>query len=255
MGYVNQQPVPGCVGTSSHCSSVPCAAMRWLSTRFEIKYVNPRVRRVPAGHLIPGETLTVPSSARNQRHGPVQQHLRRHPACVTTTTGIFMYRQHYMSLPLSLSRGRIFIIDGALRENLLNIMHCPGLQYHHHALTISASCGAGTTTSLPLLVLSDQKKYDPDCHQELHRQHWRGLEFDPGGIRFYPSCPSSSSSLSAGNTLSAVFRRRRQGLISSCANRCPPANRRAFFKEVYEIRLPRPRLRLLCCTGTRQSFS
>ena len=70
--------------------------------RHEITYSNKVFAVFLLGTLIPGEILTVSPVHRDQRHRPVQQHLGRDPAGGHHHHGIFMYRQHFMSIPLSL---------------------------------------------------------------------------------------------------------------------------------------------------------
>lgn len=76
---------------------------------------------------------------------------------VTTTTGIFMYRQHYMSLPLSLVEAAR--IDGASEWKIFSNIMLPLGSNVTITLTIFSFMWRWNDYILPLLVLSDQKKY------------------------------------------------------------------------------------------------
>ena len=76
---------------------------------------------------------------------------------VTTTTGIFMYRQHYMSLPLSLVEAAR--IDGANEFQIFSHIMLPLGSNVTITLTIFSFMWRWNDYILPLLVLSDQKKY------------------------------------------------------------------------------------------------
>ena len=76
---------------------------------------------------------------------------------VTTTTGIFMYRQHYMSLPLSLVEAAR--IDGASEWKIFSHIMLPLGSNVTITLTIFSFMWRWNDYILPLLVLSDQKKY------------------------------------------------------------------------------------------------
>ena len=76
---------------------------------------------------------------------------------VTTTTGIFMYRQHYMSLPLSLVEAAR--IDGANEFQIFSHIMLPLGTNVTITLNIFSFMWRWNDYILPLLVLSDQKKY------------------------------------------------------------------------------------------------
>ena len=76
---------------------------------------------------------------------------------VTTTTGIFMYRQHYMSIPLSFVEAAR--IDGANELQIFTRIMFPLGSSVTVTLTIFSFMWRWNDYILPLLVLSDQKKY------------------------------------------------------------------------------------------------
>ena len=76
---------------------------------------------------------------------------------VTTTTGIFLYRQHYMSIPLSFVEAAR--IDGANELQIFTRIMFPLGSSVTVTLTIFSFMWRWNDYILPLLVLSDQKKY------------------------------------------------------------------------------------------------
>lgn len=125
--------------------------------RFEIKYVNLVFGVFLLGTLIPGETLTVPQFSVISAMGLYNNIWGVILPVVTTTTGIFMYRQHYMSLPLSLVEAAR--IDGASEWKIFSNIMLPLGSNVTITLTIFSFMWRWNDYILPLLVLSDQKKY------------------------------------------------------------------------------------------------
>ena len=141
-----------------------------------------------------------------------------------------MYRQHYMSLPLSLVEAAR--IDGASEWKIFSNIMLPLGSNVTITLTIFSFMWRWNDYILPLLVLSDQKKYTIQIAIK----------------NFIGNTGVDWSSILAASVLSILpivilfmilqkihcrrcFRRRRQGLIfKPLINRCPPANRRAFFQ-------------------------
>lgn len=109
------------------------------------------------GTLIPGETLTVPQFSVISAMGLYNNIWGVILPVVTTTTGIFMYRQHYMSLPLSLVEAAR--IDGASEWKIFSNIMLPLGSNVTITLTIFSFMWRWNDYILPLLVLSDQKKY------------------------------------------------------------------------------------------------
>ena len=109
------------------------------------------------GTLIPGETLTVPQFSVISAMGLYNNIWGVILPVVTTTTGIFMYRQHYMSLPLSLVEAAR--IDGASEWKIFSHIMLPLGSNVTITLTIFSFMWRWNDYILPLLVLSDQKKY------------------------------------------------------------------------------------------------
>ena len=125
--------------------------------RFEIKYVNLVFGVFLLGTLIPGETLTIPQFSVISAMGLYNNIWGVILPVVTTTTGIFMYRQHYMSLPLSLVEAAR--IDGANEFQIFSHIMLPLGSNVTITLTIFSFMWRWNDYILPLLVLSDQKKY------------------------------------------------------------------------------------------------
>jgi alpha-1,4-digalacturonate transport system permease protein len=125
--------------------------------RFELTYTNLLFGIFLLGTLIPGETLTVPQFSVISALGLYNNIWGVILPVVTTTTGIFMYRQHYMSIPLSLAEAAR--IDGAGEGQIfIRIMFPLGIPVTV-TLTIFSFMWRWNDYILPLLVFSDQRKY------------------------------------------------------------------------------------------------
>jgi alpha-1,4-digalacturonate transport system permease protein len=125
--------------------------------RFELKYTNLLFGIFLLGTLIPSETLTVPQFSVISALGLYNNIWGVILPVVTTTTGIFMYRQHYMSVPLSLVEAAR--IDGANEGQIfVRIMFPLGIPVTV-TLTIFSFMWRWNDYILPLLIFSDQRKY------------------------------------------------------------------------------------------------
>ena len=139
MGYVGNSLFLAVVGTLITLLISAMCGYALAIYRFEIRYVNLVFGVFLLGTLIPGETLTVPQFSVISAMGLYNNIWGCILPVVTTTTGIFMYRQHYMSIPLSFAEAaRIY---GASEWQIFSLMW----RWNDYIL--------------PLLVLSDQKKY------------------------------------------------------------------------------------------------
>jgi alpha-1,4-digalacturonate transport system permease protein len=125
--------------------------------RFELKYTNLLFGVFLLGTLIPGETLTVPQFSVISALGLYNNIWGVILPVVTTTTGIFMYRQHYMSVPLSLAEAAR--IDGANEAQIFARIMFPLGSPVSVTLTIFSFMWRWNDYILPLLVFSDQRKY------------------------------------------------------------------------------------------------
>lgn len=125
--------------------------------RFELKYTNLVFGIFLLGTLIPGETLTIPQFSVISALGLYNNIWGVILPVVTTTTGIFMYRQHYMSIPLSLVEAAR--IDGANEFVIFVRTMLPLGSSVTVTLTIFSFMWRWNDYILPLLVLSEQKKY------------------------------------------------------------------------------------------------
>lgn len=125
--------------------------------RSEIKYVNLIFGVFLLGTLIPGETLIIPQFSVISAIGLYNNIWGVILPSVTTTTGIFLYRQYYMSIPLSLVEAAR--IDGASEWKIFTTILLPLGRSVTVTLTIFSFMWRWNDFILPLLVLSDQKKY------------------------------------------------------------------------------------------------
>jgi len=125
--------------------------------RNEIKYVNLVFGVFLLGTLIPGETLVVPQFSVISALGLYNNIWGVILPVVTTTTGIFLYRQHYFSIPLALVEAAR--IDGANEWKIFTSVMLPLGSSVTVTLTIFSFMWRWNDYILPLIVLSDQKKY------------------------------------------------------------------------------------------------
>lgn len=125
--------------------------------RHEISYTNKVFAIFLLGTLIPGDILTVPQFSVISALGLYDNIWGVILPVVTTTTGIFMYRQHYMSIPLSLAESAR--IDGASEFKIFTSIMFPLGSSVTVTLTIFSFMWRWNDYILPLMVLSDQKKY------------------------------------------------------------------------------------------------
>lgn len=125
--------------------------------RHDLKYTNLVFAVFLLGTLIPGETLMIPQFTVISALGLYNNFWGIVLPVVTTTTGIFLYRQHYMTVPLSLNEAAR--IDGAGElQTFLQIMLPLGMPVTM-TLTIFSFMWRWNDYILPLLVLSDQNKF------------------------------------------------------------------------------------------------
>lgn len=125
--------------------------------RFDVRYTNLIFGIFLLGTLIPGETLTVAQFSVISELGLYNNIWGVILPSVTTTTGIFMYRQHYLSIPLALVEAAR--IDGASEWRIFTRIMYPLGSSVTVTLTIFSFMWRWNDYILPLLVLSDQKKY------------------------------------------------------------------------------------------------
>lgn len=125
--------------------------------RFDVRYTNLIFGVFLLGTLIPGETLTVSQFSVISELGLYNNIWGVILPSVTTTTGIFMYRQHYLSIPLALAEAAR--IDGASEWRIFTTIMYPLASSVTVTLTIFSFMWRWNDYILPLLVLSDQKKY------------------------------------------------------------------------------------------------
>ncbi len=125
--------------------------------RKEIPYVNKVFAVFLLGTLVPGEILTIAQFSVVSAMGLYNNIWGCILPVVTTTTGIFMYRQHYMSIPLELvESGRL---DGASEFTIFRALMFPLGTSVTVTLTIFSFMWRWNDYILPLMVLSDQENF------------------------------------------------------------------------------------------------
>lgn len=125
--------------------------------REEIPYTNKVFAVFLLGTLIPGEILTISQFTVISEIGLYNNIWGVILPVVTTTTGIFMYRQHFMSIPLSLAESAR--LDGAGEFRIFSSIMMPLASSVTVSLTIFSFVWRWNDYILPLMVLSDQKKF------------------------------------------------------------------------------------------------
>lgn len=125
--------------------------------RKEISYVNKVFAVFLLGTLIPGEILTITQFTVVSEIGLYNNIWGCILPVVTTTTGIFMYRQHYMSIPLELAESAR--LDGASEFNIFRSIMLPLGSSVTITLTIFSFMWRWNDYILPLMVLSDQDNF------------------------------------------------------------------------------------------------
>lgn len=125
--------------------------------RKEIPYVNKVFAIFLLGTLIPGEILTITQFTVVSSMGLYNNIWGCILPVVTTTTGIFMYRQHYMSIPLELAESAR--LDGASEFHIFRGIMLPLGSSVTITLTIFSFMWRWNDYILPLMVLSDQENF------------------------------------------------------------------------------------------------
>lgn len=157
LGYIKNSLFIAVVGTLITLLISAMCGYALAIYRFEIKYVNMVFAVFLLGTLVPGETITVPQFSVISALGLYNNIWGVILPAVTTTTGIFMYRQHYMSIPLALAESAR--IDGANEWRIFRSIMFPLGSSVTVTLTIFSFMWRWNDYILPLIVLSDQKKY------------------------------------------------------------------------------------------------
>lgn len=125
--------------------------------RYEISYTNKVFAVFLLGTLIPGEILTISQFTVVSEIGLYNNIWGCILPVVTTTTGIFMYRQHFMTIPLSLAESAR--LDGAGEFKIFANIMMPLASSVTVSLTIFSFVWRWNDYILPLMVLSDQSKF------------------------------------------------------------------------------------------------
>lgn len=125
--------------------------------RKELSYTNKVFAVFLLGTLIPGEILTIAQFTVVSEMGLYNNIWGCILPVVTTTTGIFMYRQHYMSIPLELAESAR--IDGANEALIFAKIMLPLGSAVTITLTIFSFMWRWNDYILPLMLLSDQENF------------------------------------------------------------------------------------------------
>lgn len=125
--------------------------------RKEVSYVNKVFAVFLLGTLIPGEILTITQFTVISEMGLYNNIWGCILPVVTTTTGIFMYRQHYMSIPLELVESAR--LDGASEFRIFRTIMLPLGSSVTITLAIFSFMWRWNDYILPLMVLSDQENF------------------------------------------------------------------------------------------------
>lgn len=155
--YVKNSFILAVVGTIITVAISSMCGYALAIYRFELKYTNLVFSLFLLGTLVPGETLMIPQLSVISAIGLYNNIWGVILPAVTTTTGIFMYRQHYMSIPLSLAEASR--IDGANEFRIFSSIMFPLGSAITVTLIIFSFMWRWNDYILPLLVLSDQTKY------------------------------------------------------------------------------------------------
>lgn len=125
--------------------------------RRDVSYTNLIFGIFLLGTLIPGETLIVPQVTVISELGLYNNIWGVILPVVTTTTGIFMFRQHYLSIPMSFVEAAR--INGSNEAQTFLYIMLPLGTSSTVTLAIFSFMWRWNDYILPLLILSDQKKY------------------------------------------------------------------------------------------------
>lgn len=156
-GYVFNSLFLAVVGTTITLVISAMCGYALAIYRQEVSYTNLVFGIFLLGTLIPGETLTVPQVTVISELGLYNNIWGVILPVVTTTTGIFMFRQHYLSIPLSFVEAAR--IDGSNEAQTFLYVMLPLGTSSTVTLAIFSFMWRWNDYILPLLVLSDQKKY------------------------------------------------------------------------------------------------
>ena len=157
MGYIGNSFFLAIVGTLITLVISSMCGYALAVYRNEIKYTNFVFGIFLLGTLIPGETLTVPQVWVIGEFGLYNNIWGVILPVVTTTTGIFLFRQQYMQLPLSFVEAAR--IDGCPEAKTFIYVMAPLASSTFVTLAIFSFMWRWNDYILPLLVLSDQKNY------------------------------------------------------------------------------------------------
>lgn len=125
--------------------------------RGDVSYANKVFAVFLLGTLVPGEILTIAQFTVVSEMGLYNNIWGCILPVVTTTTGIFMYRQHYMSIPYALVESAR--LDGASEFRTFSTIMLPLGSSVTITLTIFSFLWRWNDYILPLMLLSDQKKF------------------------------------------------------------------------------------------------
>lgn len=157
MNYVKNSLFLSVVGTLITLAISAMCGYALAIYRFEIKYTNLVFAVFLLGTLIPGETLTVPQVSVISALGLYNNIWGVILPVVTTTTGIFMFRQAYMAIPLSFVEAAR--IDGCPEWKIFTHVMMPLGSSSFVTLAIFSFMWRWNDYILPMLILSNQKNF------------------------------------------------------------------------------------------------
>jgi alpha-1,4-digalacturonate transport system permease protein len=157
LGYIKNSLYLAVIGTLITLIISAMCGYALAVYRREIRYTNVVFGILLLGTLVPGETLTVPQFSVISALGLYNNIWGCILATVTTTTGIFLYRQFYLTMPLSFIEAAR--IDGADELKIFSRIMAPLASSVSVTLTIFSFMWRWNDYILPLLVLSDQRRY------------------------------------------------------------------------------------------------
>lgn len=156
-GYIYNSLFLAVVGTIITLAISAMCGYALAIYRGTIKYTNLVFGIFLLGTLIPGETLTISQFTVISFLGLYNNIWGVILPVVTTTTGIFMYRQFYMSVPMSFVEAAR--MDGAGELYIFRKIMFPLAKSTTITLALFSFMWRWNDYILPLLVLSEQSKY------------------------------------------------------------------------------------------------
>lgn len=155
--YIGNSFIIAVVGTALSVAISATCGYALAIFRNDVKGVNKIFAYFLLGTLVPGEVIIVPQVTVISTLGLYNSLAGVILPAVTTTTGIFMYRQFYLSVPLELAESAR--IDGAGEWMIFSKIMFSLSKSVTVSLVLFSFMWRWNDYILPLLILSDQKQY------------------------------------------------------------------------------------------------